>query len=114
MGIFFEKECKKVLPKSRNEIVNVFYDQADEDGRLHRSRHGQLEYLITMSFIHRFAKSGSKVLEVGAGTGKYSIALAREGMNVSAIELVDNNLAILKRMPKVWKICSHIKVMLLT
>ena len=81
---------------TREEIVSRFYDQSDEDGRLKRSRHGQLEYATTMHYIHRYANSHSKVLEVGAGTGRYSIALAKEGMNVTAVELVESNLAALR------------------
>ena len=82
---------------TRTEIVSSFYDQADEDSRLQRSRHGQLEYAVTMHYIHRFAAPGSKLLEVGAGTGRYSIALAREGMNVTAVELVESNLEVLRK-----------------
>ena len=81
---------------TRKEIVSGFYDQSDEDGRLRRSRHGQLEYATTMSYIHRYADKHSKVLEVGAGTGRYSIALAKEGMKVTAVELVESNLAVLR------------------
>ena len=55
--------------RTRKEILSSFYGQTDEDGRLKRSRHGQLEYATTMAYIHRFADSGAKVLEVGAGTG---------------------------------------------
>ena len=67
-------------------MLRGFYDQADEDGRLRRSRHGQLEYCTTMAYIHRYAAPGAKILEVGAGTGRYSIALAKEGMDVNASE----------------------------
>ncbi len=81
---------------TREEINSDFYGQYDEDGRLERSRHGQLEYFITMNYIHRYAAKGSKVLEVGAGTGRYSVALAKEGMDVAAVELVESNLAVLR------------------
>ena len=81
---------------TRQEIISGFYGQSDEDHRLQRTRHGQLEYRTTMSFIHRYADRDSRVLEIGAGTGRYSIALAREGMDVTAVELVESNLAILK------------------
>ena len=81
---------------TRKEIVSGFYGQADEDSRLKRSRHGQLEYATTMAYIHRYAGAGSKVLEVGAGTGRYSIALAKEGMKVTAVELVESNLEVLR------------------
>lgn len=76
----------------RIEIVSSFYDNIDEDSRLNRSRHGQLEYATTMEYIHRYAKLGAKALEIGAGTGRYSLALAKEGYNVTAVELVESNL----------------------
>ena len=82
---------------TRTEIIREFYDQADEDNRLQRSRHGQLEYAVTMNYIHRFAAPGARVLEVGAGTGRYSIALANEGFHVTAVELVESNFSILQR-----------------
>lgn len=81
----------------RIEIINSFYNYIDEDVRLDRSRHGQMEYITTMEYIHRFAKNGAKILEVGAGTGRYSIALAKEGYQVTSVELVENNLEVLKK-----------------
>jgi len=81
----------------RMEIVSSFYDEIDEDSRLNKSRHGQLEYRTTMEYIHRYAKPGAKVLEVGAGTGRYSIALAKEGHEVTAVELVESNLEVLRK-----------------
>ena len=38
-----------------------------------------------------------KVIDIGAGTGRYSVALAEEGYDVTAVELVKYNLGILKR-----------------
>ena len=85
---------------TRKEIVSSFYGQYDEDGRTTRSRHGQLEFCTTMNYIHRYASKDSAILEVGAGTGRYSIALASEGMNVTAVELVESNLAVLRENSK--------------
>ena len=81
---------------TRKEIVSGFYGQYDEDGRTTRSRHGQLEFCTTMAYIHRYAAPGSRILEVGAGTGRYSIALAKEGLDVTAVELVESNLEALR------------------
>lgn len=80
----------------RIKILRSFYDDIDEDSRLNISRQGQLEYLTTMNYIHRYTKAGAKILEIGAGTGRYSIALAKEGYNVTAVELVESNLKVLK------------------
>jgi len=85
---------------TREEIVSEFYGKYDEETRLERSRRGQLEYFVTMEYIHRFAGKDSKLLEVGAGTGRYSIALAKEGLDVTSVELVESNLAILKENSK--------------
>lgn len=84
----------------RITIVSDFYRGGSEDGRLLRTRRGQLEYYVTMHYIHRFAIEGANVLEVGAGTGRYSAALAEEGMHVSAVELVDSNFAVLQERAK--------------
>ena len=81
---------------TRKEIVSGYYNQIDEDSRLQKNRHGQLEYDTTMAYIHRYADKRSKVLEVGAGTGRYSLALANEGMDVTAVELVESNLRVLR------------------
>ncbi len=81
----------------RKEIISSFYCRYDEDGRTARSRHGQLEYATTMAYIHRYAAGQAKVLELGAGTGRYAVALAREGLDVTAVELVESNLAVLRK-----------------
>ena len=80
----------------REEIVKTIYENYCEDERLERTRHGQLEYLTTMTYIHKYLNNGARILEIGAGTGRYSIALAKEGYNVTAVELVNHNLDILR------------------
>ena len=73
------------------KCLNQYYSEYDEDGRL-LSRHGQVEYLTTMRYIHKYLKPGMGVLEIGAGTGRYSHALAREGYPVDAVELIQHNI----------------------
>ena len=77
------------------EILTKFYENYDEDGRL-LSRHGMVEYLTTMRYIGRYLKPGMRVLEIGAATGRYSHALAREGYRVDAVELVQHNIDIFR------------------
>lgn len=73
-----------------------YYANYDEEGRL-ASNHGQVEYLTTMKYIHEVigGSEKKKILEVGAGTGRYSIALAREGHQVDALEYTTHNLGIM-------------------
>ncbi len=84
----------------RIEMINSFYDGYREDVRLEKSRHGQLEYFTTMHYINKMTASNTSVLEIGAGTGRYSIALAKKGYNVTAVELADKNLDILMENAK--------------
>lgn len=84
------------------------YNKFNEEKRLN-SRHGQVEFCISMKYIHEMLEkrkkelpspvSGSdiKILDIGAGTGRYSVALANEGYDVTAVELVKYNLGILKK-----------------
>lgn len=76
--------------------IREFYDHFDEDGRL-TSRHGSVEFLTTMHYIHRYLRPGARVLEIGAGTGRYSHALAREGFRVDAVELVEHNIEVFRQ-----------------
>ena len=78
-----------------NHLEN-YYANYDEEGRL-TSKHGQVEYRTTMKYIHEMIGKGKKkILEVGAGTGRYSIALAKEGFEVDALEYTEHNLAIME------------------
>ncbi len=74
-----------------------YYNNYDEEGRL-LSRHGQVEYLTTMKYIKECLEgiAAPAILEVGAGTGRYSIALAKQGLRVTAVELIEHNLEILR------------------
>ncbi len=78
------------------DYLNEYYNNHDEDGRLN-SRHGQVEYLTTMRYIQKYLNPGMKILEVGAGTGKYSIALEKLGCMVEAVELIPHNIELFKQ-----------------
>lgn len=82
---------------SRQRMLTSFYGEGGEETRLERNRHGQLEYRTTMAYISRYAAPGCRVLEIGAGTGRYSVALAKLGYQVTAVELVEGNLKVLRQ-----------------
>lgn len=80
------------------DFLNEYYSNyCNEDQRL-TSQHGQVEYITTQKYIHEFLEKleKPKILKVGAGTGRYSIALAKEGYSVTAVELIEHNINILK------------------
>lgn len=74
-----------------------YYGNYDEEGRL-LSPHGRVEYITTQTYIHGAlgGDTQKKILEVGAGTGRYSVALAKEGYDVTAVELIAHNIEQLK------------------
>ncbi len=78
------------------EYIKKYYEGYDEDGRL-TSKHGAVEFVTTMKYVEKYARSGMRILEIGAGTGRYSHALARKGFTVDAIELVEHNIEIFKK-----------------
>ena len=79
-----------------NQYLTDFYNQYDEDNRL-AYRHGSVEFLTTMRYIEKYRKPGDRVLEIGAGTGRYSHALARQGYTVDAVELIGHNIDIFRK-----------------
>lgn len=83
----------------RNEIIINHYNNYDEENRLTSKSHLP-EYLTTMKYIEKYLKPNSRILEIGAGTGRYSIALAEKGYTVDAVELVPHNIEILKKKVK--------------
>lgn len=72
-----------------------FYSHYDEDNRL-SPKHGMVEFLTTMRYVEKYIKPGDRVIEIGAGTGRYSHALARRGYAVDAVELVEHNIEIFR------------------
>lgn len=125
------------MAKQMSELEQ-YYNKFNEEKRL-VSRYGQVEYLTSMRYIHKYLEllrrdisltpdlqvsedislnpesvytlhptegcremilrdnSEIKILDIGAGTGRYSVALAGEGYDVTAVELVKYNLGILKQ-----------------
>ena len=85
------------MAKQMTELEK-YYNKFNEDKRL-LSRHGQVEYITSMKYIHEVLAEYDepKIIDIGAGTGRYSVALAKEGYDVTAVELVRYNLGILKQ-----------------
>lgn len=81
---------------NEENLIN-YYNKFNEDKRL-THRHGIVEYETTMKYIKEYLKNmnNPKIIDIGAGTGKYSVALANEGYDVTAVELVKHNLMTLK------------------
>ena len=80
------------------ERINVladYYTTHDEDARLLPKR-GRVEFLTTVHYIEKYLKPGMRILEIGAGTGRYSHYFAQNGYAVDAIELMECNIEVFK------------------
>lgn len=79
-----------------NNLID-YYNKFNEDKRI-THRHTIVEYTTAMKYIHEYLNkiNNPKILDVGAGTGAYSIKLANEGYDVTAVELIKHNLMTLK------------------
>ena len=73
------------------ENLIKYYNKFNEDKRLTRRR-GEIEFITSMKYIHEYLKKGNKIIDIGAGTGRYSIPLSEEGYDVTAVELVKHNI----------------------
>lgn len=78
------------------KILNDYYNNYDEESRLIKDKAHQIEFITTTKYIEKYLEKGDRILEIGAGTGRYSIHYAKQGYQVDAVELVNKNLEILK------------------
>lgn len=78
-------------------ILEKYYNKFNEDKRL-LSRHGQVEFEVTKKYILNIIGKRKKlnIVDIGAGTGRYSSFLADLGHNVNAIDLVQKNVSQIK------------------
>lgn len=79
----------------RINVLTDYYTTHDEDARLLPKR-GRVEFLTTVHYIEKYLKPGMRILEIGAGTGRYSHYFAQNGYAVDAIELMECNIEVFK------------------
>ena len=68
-----------------NDYLINYYNEYDEEGRLENNRIGRVEYLTTRRYIDPLLSDDCRIAEIGAGTGRYSVTLSKEGYDVTAV-----------------------------
>ncbi|MGE5630200.1 MAG: class I SAM-dependent methyltransferase [Caulobacteraceae bacterium] len=71
------------------------YENYSEDTRLAKDKTHKVEFITTIHVLDKFINSKSRILDVGAGTGRYSVYFAEKGHSVYALEYVPYNLSII-------------------
>lgn len=68
------------------------------------------DYLdVRMQELKVTNRENIKILDIGAGTGRYSVSLCEEGYDVTAVELVKHNLGILKQKTATCMRCREMR-----
>lgn len=90
-----------VFSMNEDNLVK-YYNKFNEDKRFN-SRGGLVEYKVSLKYIYEYLSEfeNPKILDIGAGTGAYSIKLAEDGYDVTAVELVKHNLRYIEKCKKV-------------
>lgn len=83
------------LQQIQDETLRIqqTYEIFNEDARLNHSQAARVEFLTTVRCIEQYLQPGSRILDIGAGAGEYSLHFARRGYEVSAVELSPRNVA---------------------
>lgn len=79
-----------------SEIIN-YYNQFDEWGRLDRE---PIEFQINWHYIKKYMPKEGYILDNGAGPGRYSIELAKDGYKVTLTDLTPKLVEIAKSKAK--------------
>lgn len=79
------------------DLVRKLYKRYAEEERLTQSKEGKVEFLTNVHYIEKYIRSGDKILDIGAGTGEYSLYFSGKGYQVSALELSEKNIEVFRR-----------------
>lgn len=79
------------------DLVRKLYKRYAEEERLTQSKAGKVEFLTNVHYIEKYIRSGDKILDIGAGTGEYSLYFSSKGYQVSALELSEKNIEVFRR-----------------
>lgn len=83
--------------------IKKYYEGYDEDSRLIKDNSHKVEFITTTHVLDEKIKVGSKILDVGAGTGRYSFYYLNKGNKITALDIVQKNVEIIREKSKAIK-----------
>lgn len=87
---------KKWLGERMQSIID-FYENYNEEARLTTDNARKIEFLMTTRTLDQYIQQDQTVLELGAGTGIYSIYFAEKGNKVLATDIVPKHIDTIKQ-----------------
>jgi S-adenosylmethionine-dependent methyltransferase len=66
--------------------IAAYYNSDPEREHIRLEQH-QLEYDLTWRYLDRYLPAHGSILEIGAGTGRYTLELARRGYEITAVDM---------------------------
>lgn len=76
--------------------IAAYYNNDPERENSRLERH-QLEYDLTWRYLTQYLPSQARILEIGAATGRYTIALAKHSYKLTAVDMSEKLLEIGRR-----------------
>ena len=73
--------------------IAAYYDR-NPQGEHNRLEEHQLEYDLTWRFLEEYLPPKGEILEIGAGTGRYTLGLVQKGYSVTAVDFSKANLEV--------------------
>lgn len=81
------------------DIINS-YEEIDEEKRLNSSRARKVEFFSTIEALQPYISCSLNCLDLGCGTGVYSIYYADKVKSITAVDLVPNHIS---RLEELWR-----------
>lgn len=79
-----------------DKLINYYEKEYNEDIRLKKDRAHAVEFLTSIKYFNEVFPQGCKILDACAGTGAYSFYLSRNGYQVTAGDIVDYNVSLIR------------------
>jgi 2-polyprenyl-3-methyl-5-hydroxy-6-metoxy-1,4-benzoquinol methylase len=94
-----------------DSLVTQFYTEnvRGEWRRLVKNPYHRLEFDTTLHFLGKYLPPNGHVLDAGGGPGRYTLALARKGYDVTLLDATPANLDFARRMIKRYKIQDRVQ-----
>jgi ubiquinone/menaquinone biosynthesis C-methylase UbiE len=76
--------------------VQQLYKKYDENARLVKDDYHRVEFITTLYFLDDYLRPGLKVIDVGAGTGRYAFYMAKHNCRVTALDIISKHVVFMK------------------